>query len=141
MEPFSHQLIQTLVHVQNHPKQHFDSADWAMSLHGILEYPLNTPPRPMMMNFSSKGQLALVAHPMHEKALSGTGALEEIALAADTKLRAKYGDKTLSKQQVLKLKIRGRTPRDGKEGKSHFDSADWALQLKNTVLAAPEHHH
>ena len=64
-EPFSDTLVRDLV-VKKPVGSYFDSADWSLSLHGLLEYPLNTVPHPIMCHFS-KEDVALIAHPEHEK--------------------------------------------------------------------------
>lgn len=123
-EPFSETLIKNLVvH-----KSYFDSADYALSLHGLLEYPLNTKPHPIMVNFTQQ-DVALIPHPEHD--FVSEEDLLKIAEEADAQLRKKYHPgKPLTKQQVLKLKLRGTTPH-GKE--PLFDSADWSLKLWNVL--------
>jgi hypothetical protein len=79
--------------------------------------------------------VAIVAHPVHEAALSHDQ-LQDIAQQADEQLRKKYGHIPLpTTSGVLKLKLRGHTPHDNRS--ALFDSADWSLTLKNTVLPPP----
>lgn len=132
VEPFSNELIQSLA-VPSDPKEkkpRFDSADWMLSLHGVLEYPAGSSrPLPFMARFSPQ-DVAVVAHPTHERALSPEQ-LEDIAMQADKALRQKYGKNSPSKMGVLKLKLKGRTPHDQKQ--EIFDSADWSLRLQNVI--------
>ena len=110
---------------------YFDSADWSLQLHGLLEYPLNTTPHPIMARFE-KDQVSIVPHPMHEKKLTPKD-MEQIALQADAELKRKYAsvNSEALKSNVLKLKLQGRTPHDDKT--PVFDSADWSLRLQNVV--------
>ncbi len=96
----------------------------------------NTPAHPILAHFSNDN-VAIVAHPVHELALSQEQ-LHAIAQQADEELRKKYGRIPLpTNTGVLKLKLRGHTPHDGKA--NLFDSADWSLTLKNTVLPPPNY--
>jgi hypothetical protein len=63
--------------------------------------------------------------------------LQAIAEHADEELKKKYKGNAPSKHQILKLKLRGRTPHSKKA--ELFDSADYSLRLKNTVLAPPNY--
>lgn len=128
-EPFSQQrLAEKLVQRQS---SHFDSADWSLALHGLLEFPLHTEPHPVMVHVSQE-QVAVVPHPEHEKTL-GPEAIHSIASAADAELRKQYGLAPVPTQnQLLKLKLKGRTPHDQRG--VLFDSIDWSLKLKNLSL-------
>ena len=96
----------------------------------------NSPAHPILAHFSNS-KVALVAHPLHEQVLSQEQ-LHAIAQRADQELRKKYGHMPLpTNSGVLKLKLRGHTPHDGKA--VLFDSADWSLTLKNTVLPPPNY--
>ncbi len=137
IEPFSERLISQLVQP---PGKHFDSADWALSLHGVLEYPRNNA-HPILAHFSHSKDggsvVAIVTHPVHEKALSSEQ-LQSIAEEADAQLRKKYGNFPLpTKNDVLKLKLKGHTPGTARE--ALFDSADWQLTLKSAVLPPPNY--
>ncbi len=89
-----------------------------------------------MAHFSNN-KVALVAHPVHERALTQEQ-LHTIAQSADAELRKKYGDSPMpTTTGVLKLKIKGHTPHDSRN--ALFDSADWSLTLRNNVVAPPNY--
>mmetsp|Transcript_11135 Transcript_11135/g.18646 ORF Transcript_11135/g.18646 Transcript_11135/m.18646 type:complete len:238 (+) Transcript_11135:86-799(+) len=116
-----HNLKEVLAAGLQAKRKHFDSADWAMQLEGVLEHPsLPDKPHPVMFYFS-QDSIGVVTHP--DAKGTPESDLKDMCEAAESELRKRYGVAgKLSQKQVLKINLRAK--------KRQFDSADWALRLQ-----------